>query len=187
MKKFFDKFQSLQGASLIGINGYLSSTSGEVANYRINANISVKNVKEQDLKKLENCDANDIQAISEKTKIDIATINQALAEMIKSAKANLSENIEDRTNQSQGQTDAYINLTPAIRLHKDTLEIHIFGQVVSKITIVEGEHKQVNSSNKTLAKKAITKYLDLRAGKLRTFKVGNLDSIKINGDTLVII
>ncbi len=187
MKKFFDKFQSLQGASLIGINSYLSSTSGEVANYRINANISVKNVKEQDLNKLENCDASDIQAIADRTKIDVATINQALAEMIKSAKANLSENLEDRTAQSQGQTDAYINLTPAIRLHKETLEIHIFGQVVSKVVVVEGEHKHVNSSNKTLAKKAIKKYLDLRSEKLRTFKLGNADLINVAGDTLVII
>jgi hypothetical protein len=45
----------------------------------------------------------------------------------------------------------------------------VFGQAISKVVLVKGEYKKVNSAPKTLGKQAITKHLDLRAGKYQGF------------------
>jgi len=185
-KSLFSNFENLNGVTFIAINEYLSKTTGEIANHVVNVGLSVKNVKENDLAKLLKCTGGDLEEISGNTGIDYDTCNTALDEMIASAKKNLSEKVEDRTAQSQGQTDAYIFITSAIRLHKDTQELHVFGQGISKKVIVEGEYKTVNSSDKTLAKKAITKALNLSAGKFRDFLIPNVKSVKMNGETLEI-
>jgi hypothetical protein len=183
-KKFFGSFENLKSASLISINNYEAKTSGEIANHVVNVNISVHNAKETDLNRLKNCNDADVQAISKASGIEVETVKLALSEMLASAEKNLSANLEDRTNQSKGQSDAYINLTPAIRLHKETLEIHVFGQAISKVILKKGEYKTVNSSAKTLAKQAITKHLDLRAGKFRDFICGRIDTVKVKGETI---
>lgn len=188
MKKLFDKFNGLNGASFISINNYLAKTSGELANHRLNVNISVKNAKETDLNRLRNCTDKDLEMISKASNIDFETCKQALSEMLASAEKNLSENIEDRTNQSKGQSDAFITLTKngSVKLHKDTLAVHIFGMHIDKTVLVKGEYKQVKSKPKTLAKKAITKHLDLRAEKFRTFILANADNLKVSGDVIEI-
>lgn len=182
----FDKLSNGKSAKFIRINGYTAKTSGEVANHTINVNISVKNAKETDLQRLINCNSSDLEMIAKQNNLDLATCELALSEMITSAQKNLSANIEEHTNQSKGQSDAYINLTPAIRLHKDTLQVHVFGMAIAKVVLVKGEYKQVNSNAKTLAKNAIKKHLDLRADKFRDFIVGNIESVKIDGETIEI-
>lgn len=187
MKNLIQKFASLNGAKFININDYLSSTSGEIANHTVNVNISVQNAKQTDLQTLKNCNDTDLLNISNVSKIAIDVLKISLAEMIESATKNLSENKEDRTAQSQGQANAYYNITPAIRLHLETLTIHIFGQTIKKQIKVDGIYKTVNSSPKTLGKKAITKQLDLRAGKFRDYILGNADQLKISGETIDIV
>jgi hypothetical protein len=185
-KNLFNNFQNLSGVTFIAINGYLSKTTGEIANHVVNVGLSVQNVKKNDLAKLQVCSDEDLTAISGKSGITIEVCKIALAEMIESAKKNLSEKIEDRTAQSQAQTDAYIFITSAIRLHKDTQELHVFGQGISKKILTDGNYKTVKSSDKTLAKKAITKDLNLSAGKFRDYLIPNVESVKMNGETLEI-
>jgi hypothetical protein len=58
---------------------------------------------------------------------------------------------------------------------------------ISKTVVKAGEPKKpVKSADKTIAKNEITKSLDLRAGKFRTFIVGNVETVKLNGETLEI-
>jgi hypothetical protein len=185
-KAFFNKFGNLKGVQFINLRNYESTTSGEIANHTINVGIKVMTAKQKDFEKLQNCNDSDLMKMSEKTGIDVPTFKTALAEMLTSAEKNLSENIKDRTAQSQAQTDAYVQITPAIKMLKETGEFHIFGQAIAKVVHVEGEYKKVNSAPKTLAKKEITKFLDLRAGKFRTFKVASIETLKVDGETLVI-
>lgn len=187
MKNLFDKFNSLKGASFISINNYLAKTSGELANHKLNVGISVKNAKETDLNRLKNCTKQDLVMVSKASGISYQICVEAHAEMLASAEKNLSENIEDRTNQSQGQTDAFISLTKngSVKLHKETLAVHIFGMHIDKKVLVKGEeYKKVNSRPKTLAKKAITKHLDLRAQNFRTFILPNADNLKVMGEVI---
>ena len=184
MKKFFDSFQKNKGVTFINLVDYFSKTTGEIADHLININLSVKNAKETDLNKLLSFSLLDIIKLSEDTNISILNYQTALNEMIEAAKKNLSADPENRTAQSQAQTDAYINLTPALRIHKETGFLHIFGQTIRKTVKVKGEYKTVNSSEKTQAKNEIKKLLDLRSDKFRTFIVSNLNSFTINGETI---
>lgn len=187
MKKLINKFASLKGASFISVNNYLSATSGEIANHVINVNISVMNAKQSDLQALKGMNDANLLEVSATSKIAVDVLKTSLAELLASAEKNLSANLENRTAQSQAQTDAYIHLTPAIRLHKETMLIHIFGQAIKKTVIIVGEYKSVNSSDKTLGKKAITKFLDLKTGKFRDFILGNADNLKVSGETIDLV
>jgi hypothetical protein len=187
--RFLDKFNSLNGAKFISINNYLSVSTHEIANFILNVNISIENAKKTDYERLMNCENKDLKDISLSSGIAIDILKLSLAEMITSAQKNLSANIEDRTAQSQGQTGAYIPLAKGVKLHTDTLEVHVFGLLISKELVLKGDNYKPtpNSSDKTLGKKAITDHLDLRAGKYRTFVLGNADNLKVNGETIEIV
>ena len=188
-KRFLDKFRNLNGAKFIGINNYLSVNTHEIANFILNVNISIENAKKTDYERLMNCENKDLKDISLSSGIAIDILKLSLAEMITSAQKNLSANIEDRTAQSQGQTGAYIPLAKGVKLHTDTLEVHVFGLLISKELVLKGDNYKPtpNSSDKTLGKKAITDHLDLRTGKFRTFVLGNADNLKVNGETIEIV
>jgi hypothetical protein len=187
--RFLDKFRNLNGAKFIGINNYLSVSTHEIANFILNVNISIENAKKTDYERLMNCENKDLKDISLSSGIAIDILKLSLAEMITSAQKNLSANIEDRTAQSQGQTGAYIPLAKGVKLHTDTLEVHVFGLLISKELVLKGDNYKPtpNSSDKTLGKKAITDHLDLRTGKFRTFVVGNADSLKVDGTVIEIV
>jgi vancomycin resistance protein YoaR len=188
-KRFLDKFRKLKGAKFISVNNYLSVSTHEIANYILNVNISIENAKKTDLARLQNCNNNDLKSISISSGIAIDILTQSLAEMLASAEKNLSANIEDRTAQSQAQTAAYVSLAPGVKLHSDTLEVHIFGQLIKKDLVKIGDNYKPapNSSAKTLGKKAITENLDLRGGKFRTFVLGNADNLQVTGETIEIV
>lgn len=185
MKNLFNSFDNLNGAKFIRINNYLAKTSGEVANHTINVGVSVLTAKETDLNRLKNCTDSDLQMISKASGYDFETCKIALNELTIAAEKNLAKDIADRSAQSQAQTNAFEQLTEngSLKLHKDSLAIHIFGMAINKEVLVKGEYKVVNSSNKTLAKKAIGSHLDLRASKFRTFILSGANSVKLSGET----
>jgi hypothetical protein len=185
-KRFLDKFNSLNSASIIGLRKYVSSKTNEMANYRIDVNFSVMEAKRKDFVALKSVTDNDLKDISLASNIAIDVLKISLSELLKSAEKNLSEKLEDRTAQSQAQTLAYIPLAPGVKLHPESLAIHIFGEVIKKDILVKGTYETVNSSAKTLGKKAITKHLDLRAGKFRTFILANMESLKVAGTEIEI-
>jgi len=186
-KELINKFQSLKGVSFISLNNYKSKSTGEIANHIINVNLSVYNAKQTDFEKLSNCNDENLKEIAGKSNIAIEVCKLALQELLSSAEKNLSKDPDERSTQSKAQSDTYINLTPAIRLHKETCELHIFGQAINKTVLVKGEYKEVKSNDKTLAKNAIKKYLDLRSDKFRDFIIGNVDNIKVNKDSIDLI
>ena len=187
--RFLDKFNSLNGAKFISINNYLSVNTHEVANFILNVNISIENAKKTDLARLQKCNDNDLKDINKVSGIAIDILKLSLSEMTASAIKNLSANIEDRTAQSQGQTAAYIPLAQGVKLHTDTLEVCVFGLLIDKHLVLKGDNYKPTpkSSDKTLGKKAITDHLDLRAGKYRTFVVGNADNLKVDGTVIDIV
>jgi len=185
-KNLFNQFRNFNGAKFISLS-YTSKTN-EQAIHVINTNISVMNAKEKDfntLKKPTYCQSKAVLQACFAKGIDKPTIKTAWSEMLVSTEKNLSANIEDRTISSQAQSDAYENMGNGIRLHKDSGHLHIFGMAIQKTIIVAGEPKKaVKSANKTIAKKLITKVLDLRAGKFRTFILPEVNTVKLNGETI---
>ena len=175
---------NLKGAKFVSLKRYVSSESGEISDYVINTNNNVMEAKKKDLETLQNCNTETLKVIKRNTAKNIALdiYSLAYAEMLESANKNISANIEDRTTASQAQTDAYEHLTNGIKVCNSTDEVHIFGMIDQKNLVKAGTYKDVKSTEKTLAKKAITKQLNLRAGKFRTFKVLNVAEAKISGE-----
>ena len=177
MKKFFDKFQTLKGVSFVGLNNY-KKENGEISNHTINVGLSIDNAKKSDLNKLSNLPLAELAELAKDSNLSDYLIGYL--EMSIAAKINLSEN---KTAQSKGQTDAYIHLTPAIKMNKKNMIVYIFGQSIAKKIVTPGTYVSVESSGKTLAKKAIHKYLGLH--EFRNFNIGNLEAINIMGETIV--
>lgn len=186
MKAFFDKFGSLNSASFIGIDNY-SNQYGEVANISLLANVNVRNAKQKDLDTLKSVTDNDLNDIAVAYTLPTATLKVALSEMIASLTKNLSENMDERTNQSKAQADAYIHLTDSVRMHKESMDVFVSGFLNQKTVLIEGEYPTRNKREKTLCKDAIAKHCDLRMNKYRQYKVGNMDAIKITGTTLTMV
>lgn len=185
MRNLFEKFNSLKGASFIGLRNYTAKTSGERSNVILNTNVNVMNAKIKDLESLKSF--KDLDSIANNLNINKAIVEQAHNELINSAIKNVSENKDDRTVNSQAQTDAFVHLGKGLKFHKDTLQLHISGMVQSKEVIEKGTFKEVKSRPKTLAKKAIQKAANLKMLKHRTYIVGNLDTIKIKGTEIELI
>lgn len=179
-------FSKINGTSFVGIKGYESKTSGETANHVVNVGFSYENAIEKDLNKLNNLTAKDIENLVFETGIDVNTVLTAKNEMINSFIKN--RNKETQSKQSEAQQETYLSIAPGIRLHKETGQIYIYALHVSKQVIVKGEHKKVNSREKTLAKKAIQKYLDMSTSKFRNFIVSkdHLAKVKSLGEELIV-
>ena len=183
MKAFFDKFKELKGAEFIAIKSYINK-HGEIADLVVNANISVQNAKERDLNTLKNLSANDIDIIAKETSLPVEVLKIALTEMIESAEKNVSTEMSKHTNQSKAQSDAYIHLTPSVRLHKESLNLFVSGFSHQKNILVKGEYPIVKKREKTLCKEAIGKYCELKMLKYRQYNVGQMDVVKIKGTEL---
>jgi hypothetical protein len=186
MKAFFDKFNSLKSASFIGINNYENSYN-EVANINLLTGVDIKNAKEKDLETLKSLTKIDLEDISVSENLPVETLEKALSEMIASSEKNLSENFEERSNQSKGQADAYLKLNPSVKMHKETMDVFVAGFINSKKVIQEGEYPVKNKREKTKCKDAIKKHCDLRMNKYRQYKVGKMDNINVTGSTLQIV
>lgn len=186
MKAFFDKFNGLKSSSFIEVKNY-ENKYGEVANINLLTNVDTHNAKKKDLETLKSLTESDLEDIANSKDISLDTLKTALSELIKSAEKNLSENKEDRTNQSKAQADAYFHLTPAVKMHKDTMNVFVSGFVNHKEVIQEGEYPTRNKREKTKAKDAIKRHCDLRMDKYRQYNVGQMDSVAVTGSTIQII
>jgi len=180
-------FSEMKGAKFVAVKNY-HADSGEIADHVVNMNISVMNAKQGDNKTLHAVDDTKLSEIAKGREIALEVFNMALSEMVKSSDQNLNPDLTKRNARSQATTDAYIHLSPSIKiLRNDTADgkgfrgdIHLFGMTISKVVIEQGEFKQVNSADKTIAKRIITKQLDLRAGKFRTYKFRRMGNVVIN-------
>lgn len=182
MKKFFDKFGSLKGASFIGIRGYCNK-NGEVADLSVLVNFDYHKAQEKDLDTLKSLDENDLNDIAVSNDLPISTLKIAHNELIESGEKNLSD---EKTNQSIAQRDAYIHLTPGVKMHKETCNVFVYGYVNSKTIKVHGEYPARNKRVKTICKEAIKHHCNLRLNKYRQYNIGEMDKLNISGSTFVV-
>jgi len=181
VKRIVEKFSELNGTKFVGIREYEAKSSGEVANHVVNANFSYANAVEKDLAKLNALTDADIQAISKKSGVESAVVNEAVEALKTSFTKN--KNDDTRSKQSQAQKDAYLPVTNSIKLNLETRNLHIYALAVSKEVLVEGEHKVVKSRPLTIAKNAVKKYCRFTTAKYRNFIVDEsmLTGVSITG------
>lgn len=177
----------IKSPKFVLLNHYKSKGSGELSNYLINCNVSYLNAKKRDLFKLKKLKPNDIIIISKNNNISIDIVELAINEMIVSFEHNIDQNKDNHSNQSKAQTDNYINISPSLKINKNTNELYVFGQIIYKDRIKVGEKKEVIHNEKTLAKNAINKYLDLRSSKFRSFIINRIENAHVKYQSLNII
>ena len=175
LKALVKKFGNYK-IGFVSLKNYKNS-HGEVANVLIDVGYDYGKLKKDDLRTLS--DGVEYIESSEYSQTDW---NTATTELINSM-------TNPDANRSNGQKEAYITVTKngALKWHIGNQSLKISAIKVRKTTVEEGNYPTVNSASKTIAKKAIqNKYL--KTSKIRYYTVSqeNIDSIKINGDTLEI-
>lgn len=182
--KFNDIIETVAKPTFVGIQNYLSSTSGELANHVILCNFSYKNAVLRDLSKLQNCNISDVETIAKNSGLSIDLINEAIEKLKTSFINNMNK--ETASAQSLAQKDTFTVISDAVKIHNETKQIYIYGLAVAKKVIEKGEYKSVNSRPLTIAQNEVKKYFNFSTDKYRQFIVNpeNLSSVKINGQEL---
>lgn len=89
-----------------------------------------------------------------------------------------------RYTHSAEQGDTYLSLVgiDGVKVNKHDGVLHVLGLLQNKVVIEAGTYKHVNSRPLTLAKDALRK--ELRQSKIRQFALTNIQSARLNGETL---
>ena len=181
--------KTIKGTSFVGIRTY-ENKQGEVSNYTLNAGITYENVLKNDFNSLKENQTKIIQELEKNHSISL--IEQAYKEIYTSLEKRLSDEQtkeqlraeNDKTiAQSDAQINAYISLAKGVKLHKDSLQLHVFGLVVKKTILQPIEYKKTNSRELTIIKNKIEKLCEFKQSKYRTF-IFNKAEVKIQGITL---
>jgi hypothetical protein len=168
---------NFDGVSFVSLKGYKSDKSDntEVADHLINVGVTYESLKKKDLELLQNANAKEL----ENENFGVAIIEQAIEELIKSI-------VSPNERRSTAQKESVIRLNNGMQYCPNTDSLLIVGTEIRKTVIVKGEHKTVNSKPLTLAKKYVTKALNLPTSKIRRFSLKNLSGAKVMGETFEI-
>ena len=184
LQELISVFNAEKGAKFVAFT--YTNKFGEVAKRVIQINTIYENALRKDLDIIPNVE------YVENEKYDKATFITAQAELLKSAKLSLgiddgTANKEDKTkhaNRSNGQVEAYVKIAPNVKYNIEKGQVHIFAKEVRKTVITEGVYPVVKKQKKTMAKDDIKRHM--KSSKYRTYIVTEIQSIKLNGDTIEI-
>jgi hypothetical protein len=167
--------KTIKGTSFIGIRNY-ANKQGEVSNQTIIAGITY-----------ENCLLNDFKVLQEnKDKVFGILQKDYSTELVETAYNNVYVSLEKRLSSdevkealrqqndktiglSDAQKDAYIHLTKGVKLHIETMQLHVFGLVVKKTVIKSIEYKETKSRELTIIQNKIKKVCEFKQDKYRNF------------------
>jgi hypothetical protein len=176
--------KTIKGTSFVGIKGYENS-KGEISNQTLLVGFNLTNLLKKDLETLK---AFDIQPIIQKYGKEVAT--KAYSELLTSLakrtateeeKEQLRKNADATIKRSDAQIDAYITIAKGIKQGVLRKDIKVYGMVVRKEVLIEGNYPSVNSAPKTLAKKDIQKQANLKQLKLRTLTFKDSKQVNLQG------
>lgn len=185
VKELTSKFDALNGAKFISINGYKNSQN-EIANVVINTNISTTNAKKKDLEKLKSLNENDFNCISEKYNIPLFYLKLNYSELLDSLIKNIGE-YENRTAQSKAISEAYKQNNNGTKVLINNNELTIYGFLINKTVISEGEIKNKPSRGKTYIKNSIKEYCNFHMLNYKVYKIKSIKNcIVINKEKVLI-
>ena len=162
---------------------YRSKTSGEKSRFTVITGFNYEKCVEDSLLQLELLSLEDIVTLliskhggSEAEWFPI--VAQAASELTESlTKTLLGAQDNSRSNQ-------YRQVAPGIKENLNDKTLELTGLIHSKVVLEEGEFKDKKSSNKTIAKDTIRKFL--KVGKFRSFALdsGAISRVKLMGETI---
>jgi hypothetical protein len=174
----------INGTSFVGVRNYKNS-KGEVSNQTFLVGINYANLLKADLETLKAFDLKPMLAKYKDNKEDVEkAYNELLTSLVKRTateleKAILLESGDTTIVRSQAQQDAYTTIAKGLK-SKDE-QLYIYGMCVRKEVLVKGDYPTTNSRIKTIIKNDIKKQANLKEKYFKQFKLGELQTLKING------
>lgn len=187
--------KKIKNNHFVGVRDYVNK-QGEKSNYLINSGVSYLKILNDDLDSLNHLKFAIFEILKkpqENGKIyPTELIEQAFNNVLTSLHKRLADEETkellraegDKTiAQSDAQIDAYINLATGVKLHKDSLKIHVYGLVVRKTILEPIEYKKVNSKDLTIVQNKVKKYAGFKQDSYRTF-IFEKAEVKMQGITI---
>lgn len=174
--------KTIKGTSFVGVRNYENS-KGEVSNQTFLVGVDYGKLLESDLKTLK---AFDLKSILKK--YDKEVVAKAYKELLSSLvkrtasefeKAVLRASNDSTMKRSDAQSDAYESISKGLKTKDGSL--FIYGMAVRKEILVKGDYPSTNKQLKTIVKDEIKKSAKLKELKYKQFKLGNLETLKIQG------
>lgn len=166
------------GVSFVHVANYRNQ-KGELADHLINIGVNLGKKKEEDIEFLKELDPSDIpeDEIKGFSRVDLETArNELLARLVAPSKQSQAR--------SKGQEEAYLNIAPGVRVHKEHGTLQIFGMKIRKNVKEAGDYGEDTRKPLTKAKDAIRKRM--KSTQFRPFNVGQIesrDAISLSGET----
>lgn len=167
---------TIQGNQFASLT-YLSKGTKELARHTVHLGFSYNNLVQKSVTELE------ILMAENEGKWDALTV-QAANEVMASLKLTLSSHEKGEQNPDYTKKDQYIPIVNGLNVNTTDNTIQLFGLAHSKVTLVEGERKTVNSKPLTIAKNKIRNQLSISKFREFALDLGNVDSVRVNGQTL---
>lgn len=167
-----DKLATIRpDSTFLSIRGYISATSGEIANFQIAFHMSYKNALERSVIALEaTIPENDIQSLAK---------TELLASYAKSLDKINNEPLEILGEHYDRVLDLEGNPIKGIKFHSETGNLHLFGLLVKKTVLVTGTHKPVNKRPLTIEKDILSKELPVSRFRQFIIKPGSYNEIRV--------
>ena len=174
--------KTIKGTSFVGIRNYKNS-QGEVSNQTFLVGINYGKLLQNDLDKLKAFDIAPLIAKYEKE-----TVANAYKELLTSLTIRTASELEKEIlrssgnatiNRSDAQSHAYVDVAKGLKMQDNCL--YIYGLSVRKKVIEAIEYPTVKSQLKTIVKNEIKKLANLQETKYKQFKLGNLETLNIQG------
>ena len=154
---------------------YRSKETGELARYTIVLGVNYSELYRKDRDTLQTMLPSLDGLPKEAATALLASIEESLAK-------GLGNNSAYTHGKDKGDTYVSIVGVDGLKVNANDGVLHVLGVLKSKVVLEEGTYKDVNSRPLTLAKRAIEK--SLRRSKIRQFALTNIQSARINGETL---
>jgi hypothetical protein len=198
VQELIEKTNEISGCKLVSLRGYSSDATNntEVANHVVNVGAVYENMKVKD---------SELLPLVETALIDVDTFNYAhinlngntldtYKALVRAELPNaLHEMIIAANTPATPRANNDVWLNRVLVFNNNTNSLSVFGQSINKVVEIVGEEKLTKKAAKTVAKEMIKKEVErimqnkgLPTALLRRFKISNLNTIKINGDTLEI-
>jgi hypothetical protein len=171
--QFFTEIEALahSGARFASLV-YTAKGTGETARHTVCLGVSVERAYQRDIAILNN----------EKARLSGVEL-LACEELLSSLHESLDKGIGNNSNYTNKGVYSHAAGERGIKFHREQGTVYICGFSLNKTVIEPGTYKETKSSAKTLAKKALKE--KLKSGRFRMFALSELETVKLNGKTII--
>ena len=159
---------------------YRTKATQELARYTVNLGFSYIKLLEKSITELE-------IMIRENESTWTPLQKQASANVMASLKKSLEAHRNGEQSDDYTKRDQYIPIGNGLSLNTTDNTIQLFGLLHSKVTLVKGVYKEVNSRPLTIAQNEIRKQLSISKFREFALDLNQISKVKVNGDTLELL